>query len=120
MLDPSPSPVYLDYNATAPIRPDVIDAMAEAMAVVGNPSSVHAAGRAARRLITRARGQVAALVGASPEAVIFTSGGTEANNQALLGGDGAYSGVRNRTPLGSGTLWRGADVSGQHRRRHRS
>ncbi len=83
-----PSPVYLDYNATAPIRPDVIDAMADAMAVVGNPSSVHAAGRAARRLITKARGQVAALVGAAPEAVIFTSGGTEANNQALIGSGG--------------------------------
>lgn len=82
------NPIYLDYNATAPIRPDVIDAMTDAMAVVGNPSSVHAAGRAARRLITKARGQVAALVGASPEAVIFTSGGTEANNQALFGSDG--------------------------------
>lgn len=75
--------VYLDYNATAPIKPEVIDAMAEAMAVGGNPSSTHAAGRAARRMVSRAREQVAALVGTSPATVVFTSGGTEANNQAL-------------------------------------
>ncbi len=75
--------VYLDCNATAPVKPAVIDAMAAAMTSVGNPSSIHAAGRAARRLVSRAREQVAALVGAPPEAVIFTSGGTEANNQAL-------------------------------------
>lgn len=80
-----PNPVYLDYNATAPIKPDVVEAMVEAMADVGNPSSVHAAGRAARKRLSKAREQVAALVGASPDAVIFTSGGTEANNQALAG-----------------------------------
>lgn len=57
--------------------------MAEAMADVGNPSSVHAQGRRARKRLSRAREQVAALVGAAPETVIFTSGGTEANNQAL-------------------------------------
>lgn len=79
-----PNTVYLDYNATAPVKPKVVEAMVSAMAVVGNPSSVHAAGRNARKLLSRAREQVAALVGASPEAVIFTSGGTEANNQALL------------------------------------
>ncbi|MGI9493636.1 MAG: cysteine desulfurase family protein [Geminicoccaceae bacterium] len=75
--------VYLDYNATAPIRPPVIDRMAEVMAMVGNPSSVHGFGRKARRLIDQARQQVAALVSAPPAAVVFTSGGTEANNQAL-------------------------------------
>lgn len=80
-----PSQVYLDYNATAPVKPTVIEAVAAAMAEVGNPSSVHAAGRAARRMVSRAREQVAALVGASPENVLFTSGGTEANNQALSG-----------------------------------
>ncbi len=80
--------VYLDYNATAPVRPAVVEAMTEAMAVVGNPSSVHAFGRRARRLLDQARGQVAALVCARPEAVIFTSGGTEANNQALAGARG--------------------------------
>lgn len=81
-----PNSVYLDYNATAPIRPDVIQTMAEVMADVGNPSSVHAAGRRARKLVNKAREQVAALVSAPPEAVIFTSGGTEANNQALADG----------------------------------
>ncbi|MEM9627569.1 MAG: cysteine desulfurase family protein [Pseudomonadota bacterium] len=77
--------VYLDYNATAPVKPRVVEVVAEAMASVGNPSSVHAAGRAARKRLSRARGQIAALVGASPDQVIFTSGGTEANNQALKG-----------------------------------
>lgn len=78
-----PDSVYLDYNATAPVKPAVVEAMAEAMAEVGNPSSVHAAGRQARKRLNRAREQVAALVNAPPEAVVFTSGGTEANNQAL-------------------------------------
>lgn len=81
------SSVYLDCNATAPVRPEVVEAMAEAMSAVGNPSSVHAAGRAARKRVHRAREQVAALVGAPPEAIVFTSGGTEANNQALHGAD---------------------------------
>ena len=80
--------VYLDYNATAPVKPAVIEAMTEAMASAGNPSSVHAAGRAARKRLSRAREQVAALIGAPSEAVIFTSGGTEANNQALLSSNG--------------------------------
>jgi cysteine desulfurase len=74
---------YLDYNATAPVRPEVADAMALALGQTGNPSSVHQAGRAARRLLERARESVAALVSAPPDSVVFTSGGTEANNQAL-------------------------------------
>jgi cysteine desulfurase len=74
---------YLDWNATAPLRPQAKAALAEALAVGGNPSSVHAEGRAARRLVERAREQVAALVGAKPADVIFTSGGTEANALAL-------------------------------------
>jgi cysteine desulfurase len=74
---------YLDYNATAPVRPEVAQAMAAALGQTGNPSSVHQAGRAARRLLEHARESVAALVGAAPESVVFTSGGTEANNQAL-------------------------------------
>jgi cysteine desulfurase len=74
---------YLDYNATAPLRPEVREAVIEALAVYGNPSSVHAEGRAARALIEEARGKVAALVGARPEDVVFTSGGTEANALAL-------------------------------------
>ncbi len=74
---------YFDWNATAPLRPQAREAMDEAMALVGNPSSVHAEGRAVRRVIERAREQVAALVGAQPGDVFFTSGGTEANILAL-------------------------------------
>jgi cysteine desulfurase len=80
--------VYLDYNATAPVRPEVIDAMRGALSAVGNPSSIHRAGRGARRAVERAREAVAALVGAASDAVVFTSGGTEANNQALASADG--------------------------------
>jgi cysteine desulfurase len=78
--------LYLDHNAGAPLRPEVAAAMAATLAVTGNPSSVHAEGRQARALVERARAQVAALVGASPENVVFTSGGTEANNLGLVAG----------------------------------
>ena len=70
---------YLDHNATAPVRPEVIEAVTEALRVTGNPSSVHSAGRAARKLVEDARREVAVLVGAEPADVTFTSGGTEAN-----------------------------------------
>jgi cysteine desulfurase len=76
-------PTYLDYNASAPVRPEVALAMAEALGRAGNPSSVHQAGREARARLEEARAMVAALLGAPPDAVVFTSGGTEANNQAL-------------------------------------
>lgn len=75
--------IYLDWNATAPLRPQARAAMLAAFDVVGNPSSVHAEGRAARRIVEQAREQVAALVGAQPRNVVFTSGGTEANMLAL-------------------------------------
>lgn len=75
--------IYLDWNATTPLRPEARAAMAAALDVVGNPSSIHAEGRAARALVDAAREQVAELVGAEPRNVIFTSGGTEANNLAL-------------------------------------
>jgi cysteine desulfurase len=75
--------IYLDWNATAPLRPQARAAAAEALGVCGNPSSVHAEGRAVRRLIEEARESVAALVGAEPRNVVFTSGGTEANVMAL-------------------------------------
>ena len=75
--------VYLDWNATAPLRGEAQRALQDAAGLVGNPSSVHAEGRAARRLIEQAREDVAALVGARPADVIFTSSGTEANVQAL-------------------------------------
>jgi len=74
---------YLDWNATAPLRPETRDAMVAALDAIGNPSSVHAEGRAARRLIDEARRRVAALVGAEPANVVFTSGCTEANATAL-------------------------------------
>src|ERR1043166_9489533 len=74
---------YLDWNATAPLRPAARDALAAALELVGNPSSVHGEGRAARALIEAARGDVAALVGAEARNVVFTSGGTEANALAL-------------------------------------
>ena len=70
--------IYLDWNATAPLRPEARAAMLQAMDAVGNPSSVHAEGRAARALVERARGQVAALAGCEEDAVVFTSGATEA------------------------------------------
>ena len=74
---------YLDWNASAPLRPEAREALCAALELTGNPSSVHGEGRAARRLIEQAREQVAALVGAEPRNVIFTSGGTEANVLAL-------------------------------------
>jgi cysteine desulfurase len=78
--------VYLDWNATAPLREAARGAALEALDACGNPSSVHAEGRAARRLIEAAREKVAALAGAEPRNVIFTSGGTEANMLALSPG----------------------------------
>ncbi len=74
---------YLDYNATAPIRAAAAAAVSDALALGGNPSSVHAFGRAARARLEDAREAVAALAGARPDQLIFTSGGTEANNLAL-------------------------------------
>jgi cysteine desulfurase len=74
---------YLDWNATAPLRAEARAAIAVAMDLVGNPSSVHGEGRAARHHIEQARGQIAALVGAEPRNIVFTSGGTEANALAL-------------------------------------
>jgi len=76
---------YLDHNATSPLRPAAFDAMAEALRLSGNPSSVHRAGRQARSVIEASRRQVAAWVGALPAEVIFSSGGTEANNMAIAG-----------------------------------
>jgi len=76
---------YVDHNATSPMRPEAKAAMEHAFSVTGNPSSVHLEGRVARALIEDAREKVAALVGALPQDVIFTSGGTEANGLALSG-----------------------------------
>jgi cysteine desulfurase len=78
--------VYLDWNATTPLRREAREAMASAWDLAGNPSSVHAEGRQARRLVEEARDRIAEAVGALPRDVIFTSGGTEANALALTPG----------------------------------
>ena len=70
--------VYLDHNATMPLRAEARAAMAQAMDVVGNPSSIHAEGRAAKALVERARAQVAAAFGADGADIVFTSSATEA------------------------------------------
>jgi len=78
---------YLDHNATTTPRPEAVLAMTSVLTGVGNPSSVHGPGRAARKILEKARADVAVLVNAEPGDVIFTSGGTEANNLALTGCD---------------------------------
>lgn len=82
--------IYLDNNATAPLRPEARAAMLDVFERVGNPSSVHVEGRWARRIVEEAREAVASLVGASPAEVVFTSGGTEANRLALGGSGRPY------------------------------
>jgi len=78
--------IYLDYNATTPIDPRVAEVMTPLLGpVFGNPSSAHGPGREARQVVDRARGEVAGLLGCSIEEVLFTSGGTESNNHAILG-----------------------------------
>ncbi len=77
--------IYLDYNATSMIKPQVIDRVATVMAAVGNPSSVHDYGRTAKMVVEGARSAIAKLVGVTSNAVIFTGSGTEANNMALRG-----------------------------------
>src|SRR5882757_2910227 len=78
--------VYLDWNATTPLRPEAKAAMASAWELSGNPSSVHSEGRKARRLVEEARDALAKAVGGRPQDVVFLSGGTEANALALTPG----------------------------------
>jgi len=78
--------IYLDNNASTPMDPEVREAVSAAMDAYGNPSSVHSYGRRARRVVEEARDEVARLVGARPEEIFFTSGGTEANALAIFGG----------------------------------
>jgi cysteine desulfurase len=85
-----PARAYCDYNATSPVRPQAAAAMARALEMGGNPSSVHADGRAARAVLEDARERVAAAVGARARDVIFTSGATEALHRALDAAAGAY------------------------------
>ena len=78
--------IYLDHNATTPVAPEVVEAMAACLRdCPGNPSSVHRAGQEAARRLDRSREAVAALIGAAPDEIVFTSGATEADNQAVLG-----------------------------------
>ena len=80
------NPIYLDYNATTPIDPTVLEAMLPYLQThFGNPSSTHAYGKRAHDAVDHARAQVAALLGAQPDEIVFTSGGTEASNHAIKG-----------------------------------
>jgi len=83
------APIYLDHNATTAVDPEVFEAMRPHFLAAGNAESRHAAGRSARRAWDRARESVAAALGADPSEVVFTSGGTEANNLAVFGLAGA-------------------------------
>jgi len=85
MSSHSTSPVYLDHAATTPMRPEAIAAMTEELGQLGNPSSLHNAGRRARRVVEESREQLADVFGARPSEVVFTSGGTEADNLAVKG-----------------------------------
>src|SRR5215469_3732120 len=79
-------PIYLDYNATTPLDPAVIDAMLPYLKEhFGNPSSTHSLGKTAHNAVEKARQQVAQLMGAQPDEIVFTGGGTEASNLALKG-----------------------------------
>ena len=91
------SPIYLDHNATTPIAPEVLDAMQPYLTEsFGNPSSDHPLGREARRAVDVARDQVATLIGASPDEIVFTSGGTESNHLAIRGAAASTSARRRR------------------------
>src|SRR3990167_4759627 len=80
------APIYLDYNATTPVAPEVVDIMLSCLRQhFGNPSSAHPFGRVAAQTVATARAQVAALIGAQADEVVFTGCATEANNLALLG-----------------------------------
>ncbi|MBK6686107.1 MAG: cysteine desulfurase [Deltaproteobacteria bacterium] len=89
-------PIYLDHNATTPLLPEVVEVMLPYLQDhYGNPSSGHVYGRRAKAAVEEARAQVAAMIGAAPEEILFTSGGTEANNLAIRGVTASSSG-RNR------------------------
>jgi cysteine desulfurase len=89
----SMKPIYLDYNATTPVDPQVLEELLPWLKEgFGNPSSSHEYGRRAKEAVERARRQVAGLLGADPSEIIFTSGGTESNNQALIATARAHAG----------------------------
>ena len=105
--------IYLDFNATMPLRAEARDAMIAAMEVAGNPSSVHAEGRAAKALVERARAQVAAALGADGADIVFTSGATEAAALAMAGRDLAVAGVEHDAVLAWGEDRLSADADGR-------
>jgi cysteine desulfurase len=105
--------IYLDHNATTPVRREVADAMAAALrGLPGNPSSTHAPGRAARAAVEDARADVARLIGAHPEDIVFTSGGTEANDLTVRGL------LRSGATVGSDTLAPRSGERARERGRH--
>ena len=94
--------VYLDYNATTPVEPQVLDAMLPYFSAdFGNAASIHSFGQKARAAVETAREQVAALIGARPQEIVFTSGGTESDNHAIFGI--AFSSLTSFTSLASST-----------------
>ncbi len=77
---------YFDHNATTPVAPEVLEAMLPVMTeVYGNASSIHHFGQTARKMLDAARAQVAGMLGAEPQEIVFTSGGTESDNLAIFG-----------------------------------
>ncbi|MBB1497188.1 cysteine desulfurase family protein [Paracoccus sp. MC1862] len=107
------SRVYLDWNATAPLRPDARAAMAGAFDIIGNPSSVHAEGRAAKMLLERSREELAETLGASRADIVFTSGSTEAAALALEGQGLACAGVEHDCVRAWGEEELAVDASGR-------
>lgn len=100
-MEPGTRRIYLDHNATTPLHPEVMRVMVEALSCFGNPSSQHIEGQRARGAVEAARREVAALLGCSPFELVFTSGGTESNNTAILGAARA----RARAGLGGDGPW---------------
>src|SRR3954468_21880096 len=84
-MDSTPRTVYLDHAATTPMVPAAVEAMTAHLLEVGNPSSLHASGRNARRVVEESRERIAEALGARPSEVVFTSGGTESDNLAVKG-----------------------------------
>jgi cysteine desulfurase len=97
-------PVYLDYNATTPVGPRVLEPMQTALTTdFGNPSSAHSYAEGPRRLLTRARAQLAALIGAAPTEIVFTASGSEADALAIHSASGSLEsmfGAHDHTKVG--------------------
>jgi len=94
--------VYLDFNATTPVEPEVLDAMLPYFsAEFANAASIHTPGQRARGAVETAREQVAALIGARPQEIVFTSGGTESDNHAIFGIVEATSGHEKHVVTGA-------------------